>query len=350
MNAPLSPKLAAPSRSPWWSSQHSVLIGLLILQIAVFSRIGHNFATVGNAFEILRLSVEVGLLAVAITPVIITAGIDLSVGSLMGLCAVLFGVMVKDAHLPIPIACLLTCVAAALAGWLNGWLVTRLKIPPLIVTLATYSLFRGLAEGIEGMMQKADRLDEFPKSFLDLGNEYLFGRIPAQLPFLIVAIIVFWLLLHHTVIGRSWVAIGYSPDASRYSGIPVERRVRLAYLLSGTVAGIASIIYIARLGQAKADVGTNYELLAITAVVLGGTSIFGGQGSIPGTVLGLLAIAVLQNGLLLSDYQEEFARILVGLLLIGAISLNRFREFRAGRRTVSTVNPSAGNTSTVKTT
>jgi len=324
------------SRTGWRAGQHAVLIGLLILQIAIFSRIGHNFATVGNAFEILRLSVEVGLLAVALTPVIITAGIDLSVGSLMGLCAVLFGVMVKDAHLPIPVACGLTCLAALGAGGLNGWLVTRLKIPPLIVTLATYSLFRGLAEGIEGMMQKADRLDDFPKAFLDLGNEYMFGVIPNQVPFLVVEILIFWLLLHRTIIGRSWVAIGYSPEAARYSGIPVEKRVRLAYLLSGLVAGVAAILYIARLGQAKADVGTNYELLAITAVVLGGTSIFGGQGSIPGTVLGLLAIAVLQNGLLLSDYQEEFAKILVGLLLIGAISLNRFREQRAGRRIIST--------------
>lgn len=307
---------------------HSILVALLILQIAVFYRIGHNFFTLGNAFEILRLSVEVGLIAVALTPVIITGGIDLSVGSLMGLCAVLFGVMVKDGQLPIPIACFLTCFAALFAGWLNGWLVTRMKIPPLIVTLATFSLFRGMAEGIEGMMQKADRLDEFPKYFLDLGNEYLLGTIPVQLPFLIVEIMIFWALLHKTPIGRSWVAIGYSSDAARYSGIPVEKRVRLAYLLSGLVAGIASIIYIARLGQAKADVGTNYELLAITAVVLGGTSIFGGQGSIPGTVLGLLAIAVLQNGLLLSDYHEELARILVGLLLIGAIGLNRFREYR----------------------
>ena len=137
MGVTASTRPSGASLGGWWAGQHSVLIALLILQIALFSRTGHNFATEGNAFEILRLSVEVGLLAVALTPVIITAGIDLSVGSLMGLCAVLFGVMVKDAGFPIPIACLLTCTAAFLAGWLNGWLVTRLKIPPLIVTLAT---------------------------------------------------------------------------------------------------------------------------------------------------------------------------------------------------------------------
>lgn len=333
------PNPGMPAKPKRRLTQHSILLTLLVLEIAVFSATGRNFATVGNAFEVLRLSTEVGLLAVAMTPVIITGGIDLSVGSLMGLCAVLFGVMVKDVGIPIPVAVVLTLLASMLAGWLNGTIVTRLKIPPLIVTLGTYSLFRGLAEGIDGLVQKADRLDDFPKSFLDIGNEYFFGVVPYQLPILVVAVLVFWILLHKTIIGRSWVAIGFSPEAARYSGIPVEKRLRLAYTLSGFIAGVASIIYIARLGQAKADVGTNYELLAITAVVLGGTSIFGGWGSIPGTILGLLTIAVLQNGLRLSDYQEELAGILVGLLLIGAISLNQFRERRALRRPVPTLSP-----------
>src|SRR5207248_5661000 len=125
-----------------------------------------------------------------------------------------------------------------------------------------------------------------------------------------------------TTIGRALYAIGFSPEGARYAGIPVARRVGLVYVLSGLVASLAAVIYVAHLGQAKADAGTGYELLAITAVVLGGTSIFGGRGSIPGTLLGLFVIAVLQNGLRLSDLPAELAGILTGTLLLAPISLD----------------------------
>ena len=125
----------------------------------------------------------------------------------------------------------------------------------------------------------------------------------------------FWLLLHRTAIGRGLRAIGFSPEGARYAGLPVDRRLALVYVLSGLVASLAAIIYVAHLGQAKADAGTGYELVAITAVVLGGTSIFGGRGSVHGTLLGLLAIAVLQNGLRLADLPAELAGVLTGVLL-----------------------------------
>ncbi|MFO1022927.1 MAG: ABC transporter permease [Planctomycetales bacterium] len=257
------------------TSQQGILILFLLIESAIFCFTGQNFATVGNGFELLRLSVEIGLLAVAITPVIITGGIDLSVGSLLGLSAVIFGKLWRDAELPIPVAALCTCLVGTLCGLFNGLLVTRFRIPPLIVTLGTFSLFRGLAEGIT---QGIDNFVGFPESFLALGNGYYFNTIPAQLPIFILVAVAFWILLHRTTIGRAWVAIGFSPEAARYSGIPVNRRLQLAYLLSGLTASLASIVYVARLSQAKADAGTNYELLAITAVVLGGTSIFGGRG------------------------------------------------------------------------
>ena len=264
-----------------------ILMLMLLLEVVVFATIGTNFGTRNNAFEVVRLSVEIGLLAVALTPVIVSGGIDLSVGSLMGLSAVLFGLLWRDGisvkifgivlatgPLPIVTASLLTLGAGAVAGGLNGWLITRLRIPPLIVTLGSFSLFRGLAEGLTGGV---DNFTAFPDSFLFLGQGYFFGEVPAQLPIFVLVAVGFWVLLHRTTIGRGLVAVGFSPEGARYAGLPVERRVGLVYLLSGLVSSLAAIIYVAHLGQAKADAGTGYGLLAITAVVLGGTSIFGGR-------------------------------------------------------------------------
>jgi rhamnose transport system permease protein len=296
--------------------QQVVLAGLVIVQIVVFALIGTNFLTARNFLQIPRISVELGLIALAMTPVIVTGGIDLSVGSLLGLCAVVFGKLWRDAHLDPWMAASGAVALGALAGWMNAALITRLRIPPLIVTLGSYSLFRGVAEGIT---KGVDNFTNFPARFVFLGQGYFWNWLPAQLPILIFAALGFWLLLHRSAIGRMLSAIGYSPEGARHAGIAVERRVALAYILSGLCAGVAAVIYAARVGQAKADAGTGYELSAITAVVLGGTSIFGGTGSIIGTLLGLFAIAILQNGLRLADLPPELAGILTGGLLLVAI-------------------------------
>jgi rhamnose transport system permease protein len=169
----------------------------------------------------------------------------------------------------------------------------------------------------------ADNFTGFPDGFLFFGQGYLLGGVPAQLPIIVLAGVGFWILLHRTIVGRCLFAIGLSPEGARYAGIPVERRVGLVYLLSGGTASLAAIIYVAHLGQAKADAATGYELMAITAVVLGGTSIFGGRGTILGTVLGLIAIAVLQNGLRLAALPTELAGILAGALLLATIIMQR---------------------------
>jgi ribose/xylose/arabinose/galactoside ABC-type transport system permease subunit/ABC-type sugar transport system substrate-binding protein len=297
-----------------------ILAALLVLEVVVFSVIGTHFASLANGFEVLRLCVEIGLLALALTPVITSGGIDLSVGSLMGLSAVVFGKLWRDGGLPIGAAAAVALVVGALGGSVNGLLITRGRIPPLIVTLGSFSLYRGLAEGMTGGV---DNFTHFSDRFLFLGQGYLLGGIPAQVPIFVAVAVAFWLLLHRMTVGRGLMAIGFAPEGARYAGLPVERLVTLAYILSGLVASLAAIIYVAHLGQAKADAGTGYELAAITAVVLGGTSIFGGRGSIPGTLLGLLAIAVLQNGLRLADLPAELAGVLTGTLLLVAIGLDR---------------------------
>jgi rhamnose transport system permease protein len=294
----------------------TILFFVLVAEWIFFEAVGRNFGTYDNSCDILRHSCEIGLLALAMTPIILTGGIDLSVGSLLGLCAILFGKFWRDAGMSIPLAAACTICVGALAGGLNASLIAWLRLPPLIVTLGTFSLFRGLAEAIT---RGVDTFTDFPGSFLFLGQERWLG-LPAQTWIFIFMAVAIWLLVHRTTFGRSFRAIGFAPEGTRYAGIPVARRVAMVYVLAGIVSAIAAIIYTARLGQAKADAGTGYELFAITAVVLGGTSIFGGNGSIHGTLLGVAAIAVLNSGLIHAMQPREMAGMLTGVLLIVALA------------------------------
>jgi len=296
------------------------------LEIIFFALFARNFWTGANAGEIVRLAVEVGLLAIALTPVIVTGGIDLSVGSLMGLCAVIFGMAWKDGGLGVVPAAFLTLAVGTAAGALNGWVITRFRAAPLIVTLATYSLFRGLAEGLTQALRS---FSGFPQEFLFWGQGSFSGYAPAQAVLLECWMIAFWILLERSTIGRAWYVIGNSPEGARFAALPVARRVGLAYVLSGFSAAMAALIYVAHTGQAKSDAGNGYELMAITAVVLGGTSIFGGRGTTFGTVLGLFALAILRNGLRLAGWPAELVGILTGVLLILTIGAERLRV--AGR-------------------
>lgn len=299
----------------------TILAILLVAEVVYFTAVGRRFGTADNIANIVRHSVEIGLLALVMTPIILTGGIDLSVGSTLGLCAVVFGKLWRDAGLPPWLAGLLTILFGALCGLMNGVLITRLRLPPLIVTLGTFSLFRGLAEAIT---HGVDAFTKFPESFLRLGSGTLAG-LPTQAWLLLSVAILIWLMVHRTVLGRSFRAIGFAPEGARYAGIPVESRLRLAYTLAGAVAAVAALTYSARLGTAKADAGLGYELLAITAVVLGGASIFGGIGSVHGTMLGVAALAVLSNGLTrvpgVMNMASELSGALTGGLLLVALAL-----------------------------
>jgi rhamnose transport system permease protein len=323
-----------PSRSGWRSalfSHEGLLFLVLVAEWVFFYQFGTTtnrrgiivgFGTVDRQFDILRHSCEIGLLALALTPIILTAGIDLSVGSLLGLCAILFGMFWHDFGMSIPMAAAGALAVGALGGGLNATLITWLRLPPLIVTLGTYSLYRGLAEAIT---HGAVTYTDFPASFLFLGQERWLG-LPTQARIFLVVAVLMGLLVHRTTFGRSFRAIGFSPEGSRYAGLPVGRRLAMVYVIAGLVSALAGLIYTARLGQAKADAGTGYELFAITAVVLGGTSIFGGIGSITGTLLGVAAIAVLKNGLaclpavMRMNGAEELSGMLTGVLLLLALA------------------------------
>src|SRR5437764_9722764 len=323
-------QLTPPWRERFFPNNEWVLLLVIVIECAIFSVTGNNFLSAANAFEITRLSVEIGLLALVLTPIIITGGVDLSVGSMMGLSAVVLGGLWRDAHLSLLLVIPITLAVGLLGGGLNALMIARLGFPPLIVTLGTFSLFRGIAEGLT---RGIENYSGFPPGFLFLGQGYLGGLVPTQLFTLVIAVAVCGWLLHRTSSGRSLYAIGHTSEGARYAGIPVARRLAIVYVMSGLTASLAAIIYVAHLGQAKSDAGTGYELMAITAVVLGGTSIFGGRGTVLGTVLGLFAIVILQNGLRLSAQPAELAGILTGALLVGTILIDRLSvRVRSARR------------------
>src|SRR5262245_21882500 len=197
--------------------RHEIVLAVLLgLEIAVFGMLGKNFASFTNFFEIVRLSTEIGLLALALTPVIVSGGIDLSVGSMMGLAAVTFGLCVKVAGLTIGSSIAITLAVGAAGGGLNALLVTRLRIPPPIVTLGTYSLFRGLAEGLTAGVKN---FTSFKPEFLKLGQGYFFfDLLPMQLPILVGVALGYFVLLQRSTAGRALYAIGFSPEGSRYAG------------------------------------------------------------------------------------------------------------------------------------
>ncbi|WP_334269185.1 ABC transporter permease/substrate-binding protein [Edaphobacter sp. HDX4] len=299
----------------------------LLLEGVLFSILSPAFLTWANLMEILRFSVELGLLAVALTPVLITGGIDLSVGSTIGLVAVTFGMTWQNLHLPLPAALALALAVGCLCGLINAALIAYLNLPSLIITLGTYSLYRGAAEGFT---RASVSVTGFPARFLFLGQGYIWS-IPVQVFLFLFFILFYAVLLHCSKIGRALYAIGLNAEGARYAGIPVKRYLALVYLLSGAVSGIAAIIYVSHLGLAKSDLGTGFELQAITAIVIGGTSVFGGRGDLFGSVLGLLFLCVLQNGLHLLAAPSEATGVLTGLLLIGVVAVDllndRFQRF-----------------------
>jgi rhamnose transport system substrate-binding protein len=305
------------------SSGERWLLAALIAETVLFSFVARGFFGWTNFFEILRFSVELGLLSIALTPVIVTGGIDLSVGSVVGLTAVVIGVAMRDFHLPIAALLTVGLLVGCICGAVNAIFIAWLRLPPLIVTLGTFTLYRGIAEGIT---HGAVSYTGFPATFLFIGQGYFFGVVPAQLPIFILVGVGYYVLLHRSVIGRGLYAIGMNAPGAQYAGIPVRRRLTLVYLLAAIVSSLAGIILVAHLGLSKSDLGTGYELQAITAVVLGGTSVFGGRGTLFGSLLGLFFLTVLQDGMHLLALPSELTGVLTGVLLLGIVSLEQVRR------------------------
>ena len=317
---------AAKRVAPWWLLRHeTMLAAILLVALIVLGSLNNRFLTLDNLLNQGRLTTEVGLIALPMTFIIITGGIDLSVGSIVGLCAILLGVFWKNFDLPLPLAICLSLLVGATAGFFNGLLITRLKVPPLIMTIATLALYRGLAEGVS----QAHSVRGYPEWFYFLGQGSVFG-VPAQLLLLIALIVIAGVVLDRTTFGRTLYAIGANETAARFSALPVDRVKLIVYTLSGLASGLAAWVLVSRVTTTRMDMGTGYELDVIAAVVLGGASIFGGSGTIWGTVIGLGMIQLLKNGLALTGVKGDATIVVIGVALILSVliasSLERRRD------------------------
>lgn len=312
----------------WKSLLHheTFLAILLVIALFVLSLQSDKFFTVANLLNQGRLMTEIGLIAIAMTFIIATGGIDLSVGSILGLTAILLGVFWQNLGMPLPMAIIAAIAVGTFAGFVNGYIITRFNVPPLIATLATLALYRGLAEGIS----QARSVRGYPESFYVLGQGNLFG-VPTQLWILVIAAIAAAIILAYTRWGRTVYAIGSNEVAARFSGLAVDRTKLALYTAAGFASAVAAVIFVSRVSTTRSDMGTGIELDAITAVVLGGTSIFGGRGTILGTVLGLCLIQALKNGLSLAGVKGDGTVMLIGVVLILAVLASAIFE-RSGTR------------------
>jgi rhamnose transport system permease protein len=304
----------------------TILAVLVVVALFVLSAQSDKFFTIDNLLNQGRLMTEVGLIAVIMTFVIVTGGIDLSVGSILGMSAIMLGVLWKNVGLPLELAIIATLGIGALAGLLNGIIITRFRFPPLIATLGTLALYRGIAEGVS----EARSVRGYPDWFYVLGQGQLFG-VPTQLWIFVIVAILASIVLGMTTWGRATYAIGSNETAARFSGLRVDAVKMAIYASSGFAAALAAVIFVSRVSTTRSDMGTGIELDAITAVVLGGTSIFGGRGTIIGTVLGLILIQALKNGLSLAGVKSDGTIVLIGAVLILTILVSNF-VYRGGTR------------------
>ncbi|MCC6427680.1 MAG: ABC transporter permease [Phycisphaerales bacterium] len=299
--------------------QEGVLGILLIATLAIAAWLdGPDGAFISPATQ-LELSTHIfdlAILALPMTLIIITGGIDLSVGSTMALSAVTLG-MLYEAGTPIWIAGFVAIIVGTLAGAINGIFVARVGVHPLIVTLASMALYRGLAEGIS----LARPISGFPDGLQRLGGG-TFAGVPISGMIFAAAAIGCMLLTARTVAGRWIYGIGDNERAASYAGIPIARTKLWLYSLSGTAAGVAALIAVGRRNTAKADIGSGIELEVITAVVLGGTSIFGGRGGILGTILGVALIHEVREFVSWHWQDDKLILIVIGVILIGSVLLN----------------------------
>jgi rhamnose transport system permease protein len=287
------------------------LAGLVVLGNAL----SPFFLTAGNFSNLIAALMEVAIMALPMTLIIVAGEIDLSVESVAGLASAILGFLWAEG-VPLWIGIPIVLAAGALGGLLNGLLVTRGGLPSLVVTLGTLALFRGLALIVLGPRGISD----FPPAFTELG----FGHVPGTLipwPFVIFIglALVLGMVFHRMWIGRQIFAIGKNAGAARFSGVRVARAKASLFVLSGLIAALAGIILTSRLSSARADAGQGMTLTVVTVVLLGGVNIFGGSGTIPGVVLAVLTVAVMQNALRLASVSVEVQSIALGLLLIFSV-------------------------------
>ncbi len=316
--------------------QFGPLVFLLALML-VFALTNESFLTQLNLFNVARQISITGLIALGMTFVILTAGIDLSVGSLLALCGMVAAVVAKggaSSNLSLSAAetsgygwfaaLLAALLVGTVAGAVQGLLITRLRVPPFVVTLGGLTIFRGLTLIISG----GGPISGFTPAMRWFGTG-LVGPVPVPVIIFAAAAVLCHLVLRYTRFGRAVYAVGGNAEAARLSGVRVDRVLVAVYMTVGFFCGLAAFVLSARLNSAEAVAGAGYELTVISAVVIGGTSLFGGIGTIGGTVVGAALIGVLVNGLVLNNVSSYTQQVVIGLILIAAVAFDRWLKARS---------------------
>ncbi|MBL8583762.1 MAG: ABC transporter permease [Rhizobiaceae bacterium] len=301
------------------------LVVLLVLS-AVMAILSPFFLSLSNFLNILLATSTIGVLAIAATYVIGGGGLDLSLGSVMGLSGVVGAFVAVNLGAPSLLGVVACILAGAIAGWINGQIITRAYVPAFIVTLGMLGIARGLALVISG----GRVIYGLPDMLLYLGQGRPWG-IPMPVIIFVATAVVAHCVLAYTRFGRHTLALGDSESAARAAGIRVDRQRRTLYTLSGALAGLAGLLFMARINSGDPTAGLNYELTAITAAIIGGTNLFGGRASILGTMIGALIMGVLQNGLNLLAVQSYYQQMAIGAVLILAVFIDQYQVRKESR-------------------
>ncbi len=304
------------------------LLGVLVIECLIFALLSPYFFSISNLVNLGQTVAIVGIVAIGMTMVIISGGIDLSVGSVAALAGVVTSFVWTGLGLPLVISAILGVLSGALVGALNGFFITRIKINPLITTLAMFSIIRGLAFVISNGQTNQINNDAF--KFLGRGA---IAGVPVSLVIMILLYLFFGYVLRSTQFGRAIFAIGGSAEASRLAGIPINRTLMRVYVICGLLAGFGGILTASQLALSAPRAATGLELSVIAAVVLGGTSLSGGKGSLLGTLLGVLILRILDNGLILLNVSSFYQEVASGLVLLVAVGFDQLRTRRGGGST-----------------
>ncbi|MEY4755813.1 MAG: hypothetical protein RJA34_711 [Pseudomonadota bacterium] len=293
----------------------------LVLACAFFSFQHENFLTLKNFSLILQQVMVVGTIAIGQTLIILTAGIDLSCGMVMALGSIVMTKFAADYGLSAPVAILCGIAATTLFGLINGLLVTRVKLPPFIVTLGTLNI----AFAITQLYSRAQTITNIPDGMNFFGETFGLGdaRVAFGVVLMLALYVAVWIWLRDTAQGRHVYAVGNSPEATRLTGISTEKVLLGVYVLAGVFYGIAAMLTVARTGAGDPNGGQTENLDAITAVVLGGTSLFGGRGIILGTLVGAMIVGVFRNGLTLMGVSSVYQILVTGILVILAVATDQ---------------------------
>ncbi len=313
------------ARRPAWIGGllNLTLLGLLLLLWAVLSFTTDSFATHGNFTNLMRQASLWTIIAIGETFVIITAGIDLSVGAVVGLSSTMVALLLT-AHMSIFVSCLLTLVLGVAIGVFHGFAIVQMRLPPFITTLATLTALRGI--GL--LMTGGQTISGMPESFGDFSRGAFLG-VPKLFVMVIVVAVPAYVLLHHSRWGRYLFATGSNPEAARLSGVHVGRTIYFAYIVSATLAALAGILTASRIGVGVATTGDGWELQAIASSVIGGASLFGAIGSVLGPVLGAGLLTTINNGANLLNVNPFWQRIITGGLILVIVYFDQRRRRRA---------------------